>query len=118
MPLFLLAIADRVDTGTPKSASPPKLDTLIAVGLGEPLKGHLPHGTVLVSIGTCASREMRGRPRRLDTLAFMNGETVVTHNILNDQINHIRLYCLEAGPKLFQQVKIMTVYCTNEKHHC
>ncbi len=72
---------------------------------------------VLVSIGTCGSREMRSRPRRFDTLVVMKGETVVIHNILNNQINCSRLDQLEAPLKLFQQVGIMTVDCAKEKHH-
>jgi hypothetical protein len=82
--MVLLAMADRADTGTGKSASPPKLDTLLAVGLGEPLKRCLSHDTFLVSIGTCGGRETRSRPGKLDILAFMNNETVMIHNILNN----------------------------------
>ncbi len=105
MPWFLLAMADGADTGTSNSASSPKLDSFLAVGLGEPLRRHLPHNNFLVSIGTPGNRKTRGRPRRLDTLAFMSSETIMIHNILNDQINHTHLDQLEAGPKLFQQVK-------------
>ena len=68
MPWFLLAMADRADTGTGKSASLPKLDTLLAVGLGKPLKRHLPLVTFLVSIGTCGNRETGVDPEGLTNL--------------------------------------------------
>jgi len=101
MPQLVRVMTYRANASASDCARPTSLGGFLAIRCRNLLKGVLPKGALLVSVGRSSRWNVRGgRCRLTAALVFMNSKTVMVGNIFYHQIDYGHLNRLEMSPKL------------------